>query len=197
MRPAFTDILRRLREEEGGNVAIETMIFAPIFAGAFLALGTLWDAFSARTDSLRATYAIADSLSRTYDEITAAEIEELEDLFAFIARAQDPNDVAVRVSLVKRALDDDGESEHNELEWSYSTASSFPAHQTVADVQEIVPAMAVGEIVIVTETFNPWAPAWGGSADSGTKLGIGDFDGWTFSEAVAMRPRFVGQVPFD
>lgn len=194
MRHASFNALRRRCASEDGNVSVEVLLFAPVFAASFLSVATLWDGFGARTDSLRATYAVADALARTSDAITRSEIDELEDLFAFVARSEG-DAAAIRVSVVSQGLEDDGTTPRLDLDWSYSTGTGLPAAQGIETVRALVPEMEVGDQVIITESYNAWLPLWGASDEAEEEDGM--FSAWEFREAVAMRPRFAAQVLFD
>ena len=88
----------------------------------------------------------------------------------------------IRVSVVSRKLEDDGETEYNNLEWSHST-NDLEVPSSADDIAELIPIMAVGDQVIIVETLMVYEP----QLSIGLKADI-------YGNAVATRPRFVPQV---
>ena len=171
--------LRRFWQDEGASVALEAVIVTPILAWVFVASFVFFDAFRVYNTSIKATYAVADVLSRRTSEIASSDIEGLADVFQFLTRNTAGS--ALRVTQITR------QQGGYRIDWSHGTdgltyirASDFP------NFIDRIPIMAFGDRMLLVETFLPHRPAFSAG------LAAQEFVNFTIT-----RPRFAGQVPFN
>ena len=171
-------MIRAFWKDEGASVALEAVIVMPILAWVFVASFVFFDAFRVYNTSIKATYAVADVLSRRTSEIASSDIEGLSDVFQFLTRNTAGS--ALRVSQITR------QEGGYRIDWSHGTdgqtyirASDFP------DFIDRIPIMAFGDRMLLIETFLPHRPAF--------SAGLSDQE---FSNFTITRPRFAGQVAF-
>lgn len=170
---------RKFLAETRGAVAMEALIITPILAWAFVGSFVFFDAFRTYATSLKATYAVADVLSRELDWIYGSDIEGFAEIFQHITR--NTSGSSMRVSQV--AYDGTNLS----IDWSYPTGGETRLRDSdVGDIADQIPIMASGERVILVETFVPYRPF--------INVGIDDFE---FTNFTVTRPRFTGQLQFD
>lgn len=174
----MTPMIRSFWKDEGASVALEAVIVMPILAWVFVASFVFFDAFRVYNTSIKATYAVADVLSRRTSEISSTDIEGLADVFQFLTRNTAGS--ALRVTQITR------QEEGYRIDWSHGTdgqtyirASDFP------DFIDRIPIMAYGDRMLLIETFLPYRPAF--------SAGLSDQE---FVNFTITRPRFAGQVPF-
>lgn len=173
--------LRRFRQEETAAVALEAVIITPVLAWAFIGSFVVFDAFRTYNTSIKATYAIADVLSRQSATIYPRDIEGYTDIFEHMVR----NDGNARLRATQISYDADTDTFR--VDWSHATngeARLFTAN--LIDYEGLLPTMADAETILLVETFIPYTPAF----EIGMTL-------TTFENATFTRPRFAGQVPFD
>ena len=172
----------RFMQDTGASMTVEAVLILPLlfawFAGSFV----FFDGFKTRNMALKATYTVGDILSRRTNGVTTSYIDNLQDLYDSLAYTSGSS--ALRVT----SLTWDGD-EHSVL-WSASSKSTL-SEQTNAKVRQAsfanrVPLMAVGETVILVETFSDYNPV---------------FDvGWShrvFENFVITSPRFASCLSWD
>jgi hypothetical protein len=174
-------MIRRFCREDRAAVALETVIMTPILAWAFLGSFVFFDAFRTYNSSIKATYAVADILSRQLNTVYPYDIEGMAGIFEHLVRNN--GDARLRVTQVLF----DANTNSYSVDWSYATngeARLFTAN--MVDFQELLPVMATGERVILVESFIPYRSAF--------DIGL---DFVTFRNFTFTRPRYAGQVPFN
>lgn len=160
-------------------VAFEAVIMTPILAWCFVGSFIFFDAFRTYSSSLKATYAVADVLSRQTDTIYASDVQGLSDIFEHIAR--NPNGGSIRVSQIV------WDGTDYSVDWSQGTGGqTFLRDTNIPDIEDQLPDMVMGERVIVVESFVPYSPYF--------NIGVDDID---FQNFTITRPRFAGQLPYD
>ena len=171
--------IRRFIRSEDASVAIEAVIIMPILAWVFVASFVFFDAFRVYNTSIKATYAVADVLSRRTSQISSTDIEGLADVFQFLTRNTAGS--SIRVTQITR------QAGGYRIDWSHGTdgmtyirASDFP------DFIDRIPIMAFGDRLLLIETFLPHRPAF--------SAGLSDQE---FVNFTVTRPRFAGQVAFQ
>ena len=142
-----------------------------------------WDAFKMQNINLKATYTVADLISREDDPITPDFIDGMNDVYQFLIRRNDGNDM--RVTVVSVGLAEDGETPILELEWSYATGDMV-AFELIDQIADRLPILSVGDQLIVVETQMQWVPVM--------EFGLEERQ---MTQLVFTSPRFVPQVVFD
>ncbi len=174
MKRLIKDFCRR----DDASVALEAVIVMPILTWVFIASFVFFDAFRVYNTSIKATYSVADVLSRRTDSIAASDIEGLAEVFQFLTRNTAGS--ALRITQITRQ--DGG----YRIDWSHGTdgltylrASNFP------EIVDRIPIMAFGDRMLLVESILPHRPAF--------NAGLSDQE---FVNFTVTRPRFAGQVPF-
>jgi hypothetical protein len=179
--PLISRLFRRFRDDDRAAVAFEAVIILPVLAWSFIGSFVFFDAFRTYNSSIKATYAIADVLSRQVNTVFAYDIEGMHDIFDHLVRS----DGGTRMRVTQ--INYDGPTDTYRVDWSYATngeARLFTAN--LVDMEELLPIMANAERLILVETFVPYSPAF--------DMGL---DVLTFSNFTFTRPRYAGQVPFN
>jgi hypothetical protein len=177
----LTRLIRRFWAEDRAAVAFETVIITPILAWTFMGSFIFFDAFRTYNSSIKATYAVADILSRQTNTVYGYDIDGMMRIFEHLVRNN--GEVRMRATQVMYDADTDRYS----VDWSYATngeARLFTAN--LVGMEELLPVMADAERILLVETFIPYEPAFQ------TGLGLMTFRNFTFT-----RPRYAGQIPFD
>lgn len=163
---------QRLRRSEAGSTTVEFMIVMPLIVFWFGGTYTFFHAYSEWTKSVKATYTVADILSRQL-EVDDTYIEEMNTLYASIMGAS-TNDTYLRVSSI--------EMTSNGLTIDWTTATGL--HTGLADDTEIptelIPTLLEGETVVLVESFIPYTPFQ-------SYIGL---EARTLSKVVPISPRF-------
>lgn len=172
-------LLRRFWHDTRAAVAFEAVIIMPILAWGFLSSFIFFDAFRVYNSSIKATYAVADILSRQTNTVETDDIEGLLGVFKHLVRDSDASRMRVTQIIwtgTRYCVD-----------WSYATQGEARLfHSSMEDIEELLPVMAVSERILLVETFVPFDPAFE------TGLTLLNFENFTFT-----RPRYAGQVPFE
>ena len=150
MLAKLTSKLREFCRSEEGTATVEFLLAMPLIifwiGGSF----TFFNAFSEYTRAVKATFTVADILSRQ-PEVDDDYIDNMNRLFANFMH-ESTNDVWIRVSSIEK----DG----NNLSVDWSTATGVHnALNVEADIpSEIIPDLVNGESIILVETYTQFEP---------------------------------------
>ncbi len=173
--------IRSFLNDTRAAVAFEAVIITPILAWCFVGSFIFFDAFRTYSSSLKATYAIADVLSREDRTIYANDIQGLSDIFEHITR--NPSGGSMRVSQVAW----DADTNTHSVDWSSPTNGRTRLRDTdLPGIVDQIPIMADAERVIIVETFVPYRPYF--------NIGLDPIE---FTNFTITRPRFGGQLAWD
>ncbi len=173
------NMLKKFWKEEKATVALEAVLLTPILAWVFIASFVFFDAFRTYNTSIKATYAVADVLSRRTAEIASSDIEGLSDVFQFLTR--DTEGTAIRITQITR------QTSGYRVDWSHGTdGMTYVRESDFDDFVDQIPIMAFGDRLLLVETVLPYSPAF--------SVGLTEQDFYSFT---VTRPRFAGQVAFD
>lgn len=173
--------LRNCLRSDRGAMSVEAVIILPILIWAFFGMFTIFEAFRQRSVTLKASYTVADMISRQIDALGPDAIVGLNDVFDYLTVSNEPS--WMRVTSVY--WDRDGARFRSR--WSYATHGHAPLNDlTLQDLKEFVPAMSSGDTVIMLETYLTFTPAF----DMGLTAGVN-------RNVIVTRPRFASQVVFD
>lgn len=173
---------RRFAKSEQGTLSVETVIVFPIILWAFFGMFIFWDIFSTVNRNLKATYTIADLISREPDPMSQSYLEGLGDVYNMLVRSDGSS--TIRVSVVSNKINGSGDEELA-LEWSYGTGAML-SRTTLDGISEAIPIMAVGDNLIIVETKTNWTPMM--------NFGLRPRD---VTNRVITSPRFVAQVIYS
>ena len=178
--------LRGLRRDEHGTVAVETVIIAPLL---ILGLFFSYEAYGLfRQQSLRekATYTVADILSRETAVVTDTYIDNVKRVFDMMSGTTGSQ---LRVSVVRYRNDPSQGIDQFDLRWSEVRGSGPMTALTdmeVRDAHDIFPIMEDGEEIIFVES--------GGTFTSPVSTGY--INAEPLATRMFMIPRFAPQVCF-
>ena len=168
---------------ENGTQSIEALFAFPLLALAIGATITFWDGFNTNTETQRATYTVADMLSREKQAIDDSYLNAMQELFAFVV--DEPTGSALRVTVVTLFKDPDTEQEELRLVWSEGVGGPT-GHNDISAIASRVPVMAPGDQLIFVEGYQDWTPAF--------NIGL---DPMRFAETAITRPRFAPNLVWD
>lgn len=170
--------LSRFWSDDTAAVSIEAVIILPVLLFFYVASFIFFDAFRVYTTSVKATYAIADYVTRQTDYVRPADVDGLNRIFLHLTRNRSGSDI--RISQILRA------TAGYEVEWSEPTGTQTRLRTSdLADYVDTLPIMEIGERVIMVETRLTYVPVF----DVGVTTQI-------FENVSITRPRFAAQVPF-
>lgn len=171
----------RFASNETGSVPVEGVLASTFLIWWYIASFQFFDAYRQKNVNQKGAYTVADLISRETDAIDAGYVEGLNTLFDYITFSREPN--TIRVSSVFW----DNDEGINKIAWSYGTGET-PGLTTdeLQSRENRIPAMAVGDYVIVVETFTAYEPIFN----------IGLKAQW-FRQFITTRPRFTTCVTWD
>ncbi|MEM9436025.1 MAG: pilus assembly protein [Pseudomonadota bacterium] len=178
-------LTRRFRRDEAGTVSIEAILVIPLLFWAYMAIFVMFDAYKKQTDGLRATYAVADAISREDAEINQTYLNSMADLLDFLTRS--PSQITMRTTIVCFSEDLDAYT----VAWSKLTGPNAAnltlfSDANINNIKDKLPVIPEGDQVIVLEMFMDYSPMW----DIG--LDPKEFQYFSFT-----RPRFTNQVKWE
>lgn len=187
----MTSAIRRFLRADEGGLSVETVIIFPLLLWAYAAMFIFWDAYKAQNINLKATYTIADMISRESVAITPAYVDGANSAYQYLIRSNNGNDS--RVSIVEFNTSDPTNPNAPavmRLRWSYATGAAMP-HTDLTVLGTQLPMLPVGAELIVVETTMTWTPPFNFTLIP-TGLDQRDMDNFVFTS-----PRFVARIRFD
>lgn len=168
---------RRFRRDRSGSLVVESLFIIPVMALGMTGFFTFWDVFRTQNQVQKATYSVADMLSREMVPATPAFLDGLEDILEYLVR----EDARLRFTSIRRTSDGPTGATGLDVLWSYSPSNGMPVltDTTVGTVEPALPMMAIGSNIVLLEVEVPFAPMTDILSVS------------LLTERVAMRPRFL------
>lgn len=180
---SFRHALRRFRQDESGVITTETLLITPLLMWVFLAMFVYWDAFRAQNTSIKASYVLADMISRENAPVNTAFVNGMHSVFRYMVDTSEQT--WIRVSSVQY---NQAQDRYNVL-WSRSTNTTrAPIHTTTTMValRGHLPVISDSDTLLVIETWRRFSPAF--------KIGLNQR---TFHEISVVRPRFLSPLPIS
>lgn len=174
---------RLFRRNENGSLSVEVVLAVPLLVWAITATFVFWDAFKTLNISQKATYTVADMLSRETQVIDANYLIAMHELYDYLASS--PGDNALRISVVRMVEDPVTLVKSRELVWSQGVGG-IAGYTDLTAIESRLPDMAAGDQLIVVESEQQWSPAFA--------VGLASY---RFREVAISRPRFAPQVVWD
>ncbi|WP_449394209.1 TadE/TadG family type IV pilus assembly protein [Devosia riboflavina] len=162
------------RDEKGATI-VEFALLAPVLLFVLLASVTAFDLFRSAQNVEKVTFTVGDILSRE-NSISAARLAGMLEFMRQVVPSS--GDGGLRVSSIGK------QNGVFVLRWSRSVGSNVP---TTAIPTSILPDIANGDTVLVTESFVPHEAMFAG-------FGLSDV---TFTANAVHRPRFVTSISFQ
>ena len=174
------DLSRFLRNEDG-TATVEMLISLPVLLTAFTMGYQYYDAYRAKTVAQRATYSIADLLSRQTEAIDAAYLEGVFEVFQFLSNTDDDT---ARMRVTSVTVNKKGTK--YKRNWSYATSGQNLNNERTREMAEKLPVIAFGDTVILVETWTEYEAMFAAVLEPVTFRGF-----------VTTRPRFAPQLAWD
>ena len=175
-------LYKRFARSEEGGLSNEAVITMPLLVWAITATFVFWDAFKTMNISQKATYTVADMLSREVEPIDAAYMTSMHEIYDFLSG--EAGDNAIRVSVVTLTTNETTNAEELQLVWSEGV--NIPGYVDLAIIESRLPTLSLGEQMIVVESEQEWSPAFA--------VGLASY---RFREVALARPRFAPQMVWD
>lgn len=171
--------LKRFRSEDHGSVVAEAVIALPIMIWAYMGLYVYWDAFRAVNLAQKASYTLADYISRERGTLSTVEINGLASVFQYMM----DSDQTTRIRITSLYWNPD--NNRFEVYWSLSPNNTMTplTTTTLQVVKDRIPAMADGDSAILLETEATYSAAF--------NVGIDD---QVFKNFIVTRPRFLTRI---
>jgi Flp pilus assembly protein TadG len=181
----LTNSFRRFLRDESGVLLAEALILLPMLIWAMLSLFVYWDVFRTINVNQKATYSIADLLSRQ-GLVSTDYVDGMQDILAFLT-AGNP-----RTSMRITSLEYDSEEDEYLLLFSRSPSGDMTPYteETIQDLRPLIPIMSNLDSVIIVETELDYIPRF----DTGVLNMAGTLGGQTFTQFIVTRPRFSRRV---
>ncbi len=174
-------VLRRFAADTRGSISMETVIVMPVLIWALMASFVYWDTFRSKNAQMKATFAVADTLSREMTGINTAYITGMHAVFRYMMQTSEPT--WMRVTNVQYRASDDS----YRVLWSRSTNTTRApqlTHATLAQMRARLPLMANDDTILVIETWREYEPVF--------NVGLGRR---IFGEFTVTRPRWLSPIP--
>ncbi|WP_170441865.1 TadE/TadG family type IV pilus assembly protein [Ruegeria arenilitoris] len=145
--PLAVRYLKRFSRKESGVISIEAVMIYPLLFWGMCASFSFFDGYKQSSRNLKASYAIADVISRERNDITATYIDSLYDLLQQMI--SDRSDVSMRISFLRFDLPDD----RHYVQWSCVRGQSFEEWNdgTIGEIRNKLPIMPDNGKMILVE----------------------------------------------
>jgi Flp pilus assembly protein TadG len=206
---ALNSFLRKFRRDQRGSIIIESYIFLPVMIFSFVAFSISWDSLRAVNLAQKATFTVADIVSRETRQITTSFMINYIRVLGYTAEI--PNQitpanmasapVALRITSVNFTEGATaGAPGTFTVAWSMtSSAARLPAltNQTLQAITAKIPSLLNGDNILVVESQLTWTPIL--SASEAAELTPNDpTEAWfgtkTIETITTVRPRFVPRL---
>lgn len=147
--------LRRFRDDERGSIMVELVLSLPLLFWVLASTYEFFEVHRYKSAREKATYTIADMLSREQDVVTDTYMDNTKVLFDEIANDDGVNQI--RVSIIRYDAPDD----EYQVSWSEVRGSGPMLALDDSDVRnehDRFPVLSDGEEVIVVETKSTYDP---------------------------------------
>jgi hypothetical protein len=180
-------VFDRFLKDERGTVLSEFVIIFPILIWAWIGMYYYWDIYRAQNKVQKASFTVADNISRSNGELRSADIDGLQKFLAYLSDTRQP--VEMRVSSIKW----NPATNKHEVSWSYSPGGKMAElkNADMAKYANRLPTLMEFETVTLLETSVDYRPPLGATKIGPLELGVGDRE---MQELIVTRPRFVSKI---
>ncbi|ETD00560.1 TadE/TadG family type IV pilus assembly protein [Rhodobacter capsulatus] len=186
--------LRRILRDERGSVPIEGMLGALLILGWYVIAFQFFDAFRTKAQALKASYTVADMISREETPIGPTYMTGAKRMFDFMMNS-DASRSWMRVAIIycpsdgnaNTTIDCDGDTHEFALDKSWATGSiAVHTETTINAEKDRIPLMSEGDYAVILETSLSYNPIF----DIGQKsLSLDGGQTWT-SQGLSEQLRF-------
>ena len=173
--------IRKTLKDEKGSFSVEAILMFPMLVWAFMAMYVFFEGLRESNINLKATYTVADLLSRETDLIDQPYLDGMNGVYGWLSRAGQP--VSMRVTVVRY---DETADQHVKV-WSRGVNGKPELDQAevTQSLSRHVPIMADADTAIVVETWTTYVPIM--------DIGLTTTD---IYNVVVTAPRFTEQLMF-
>lgn len=169
---------RRMQNREDGAVVVEGVIIFSALVWFLVASVQFFHAFRARNVNQKASYTLADLISREVGELDEAYVSGLDDVFDALTGSARPSWIRVTSLYYDETL------QKYRVDWSAATGGhAIHTDDTLNAVADRIPNLESGEFVVLTETTTDYVPIFN----------VGLTPKW-FREFIVTRPRFTPRI---
>lgn len=153
--------LRKFLKRDDGSLSVEAVIILPVILVVFMATFTYFDVFRAKSQALKANYAISDLLSRD-DNVTPVEMQGAGKLFRYLTQSSNKSWVRATVVWCKKRCNKP--NRRLVVAWSrgYNQSERLTTAEVRAHYNDKLPKMYQGEYLLMIETAASYAPPFNG-----------------------------------
>lgn len=171
----------RFVASERGAMPVEGVIASTFLIWWYVASFQFFDAYRQKNVNQKGAYTVADLISRETNAIDADYVDGMNTLFDYITFSRRPTTIRVT------SIFWDSVNSKNKVAWSYATgATGGLTSDQLQAVSNRVPVLAVGDYVVLVETFMAYEPIFN----------IGLNAQW-FKQFITTRPRFTTCITWD
>jgi Flp pilus assembly protein TadG len=200
-------LARRFAADQRGNLSVEAVLMLPVLVWTMIAFFAFWDVYRINYLAKKATFTVADIISRERAQIQQSFILRYANVFAYAVErpiamtTSNATSMPFAMRVTSLGFTETNSGNTTTIMWSMSTdPARMPLRSTsgIADLQDRIPAMMDGDNIIVVETHVYWSPNFfrptRGTAPSLDILE--DLQTRTIETVTTVRPRFVPRVCF-
>lgn len=150
------DEMRKFRDDTSGGLSVEFIYVFPLLIWAYIGMFSFYHAFRVQGLNLRASYAVADFVTRQTEPMTTRHLNGMLDVFEFIVGKGFNS--WIRLTSVQWDEDDN----EYEVVWSQATGgnATWTTDSLNTHKQDELPVMAVGDYAIIVETSSEYYPVF-------------------------------------
>ncbi|MCG6884381.1 MAG: hypothetical protein LJE62_11575 [Silicimonas sp.] len=151
---SIKSLFRMTLRDERGSFSIEAILMFPMLIWAFMAMYVFFEGLRETNINLKATYTVADLLSREETAVDGTYVNNMNVIYGWMARSQNP--VRMRVSVV--IYDEDSDTHQLYCSIPTTGVDALVQEQVPAFITPHVPIMADAASAIVVETWVRYDP---------------------------------------
>lgn len=157
-------LIRQFKRRDEGSVTVEAVIILPVILVVFMGTFTYFDIFRAKSQSLKANYAVSDLISRE-NNVDPAELVGYGKVFRYLTQSSDQSWIRVTEVWCRRKCD---KHEGRKLVkfWSRAYPEGSVPRLTTTEVRakynDVIPDMYTGEHLVIVESSAPYVPPFSG-----------------------------------
>ncbi|MEM7718397.1 MAG: hypothetical protein AAF222_04280 [Pseudomonadota bacterium] len=147
-------MFRQTMRDERGSFSVEAILMFPMLVWAFMAMYVFFEGLRESNINLKATYTIADVLSRETEEINMRYLNNMNTIYGWLARTD--RNTEIRISVVIW----NAETQEHDLYWSRGIGGveDLTAALVRTNITPRVPIMADKASAIVVESWVDYTP---------------------------------------
>ncbi|MBT0958793.1 pilus assembly protein [Alphaproteobacteria bacterium KMM 3653] len=175
--------LRAFAEDTRGSLSVEAALIMPLLTWLYVGSFVWFDAFRTQNANLKASYTIADMLSRQTDTLDSNFMEGLNTVFDYLTSSNHPTYLRMTTIQCVSACADEAARDLQVLE-SYATGGRTRLYTAdMASYKSKIPFMVDGDTIILVESFMAYEPMF--------NVGL---SARSFENYIVTRPRFASQL---